>query len=686
MNDLSSSFNPANTRARRRIVQPPPARPQAPRAGAVAVQAAAASHACARGELACRAAWMRVVECGVAGVLALPRDLAAAAGNAAVILDAPSGMQYSAIAAEVDHALVRGVRAGSATALLLLAVIAEARFDSAALAASMADAARTLARDTPEAPVVARLHAALVLARQAPFAAGLQAVDGAGQDRDARAVLFATSLCFGAGAPLAALRQSVAQAHDAAVSAGLTAPVVASELAAWRMLLDALVTPGNRVAPDGEPASFCVSVNRLQLAYYSGDRHAACRAALAAAPLAGALAAPADLLCYHLFAVLALAGDAAPAHVQAARGHRAALDRAATACAANAGAMATLAAAALAGSDNVPGALRGYEAAATLADAHGQGWVAALAWELAAALCHQCGFGAAIPAYRRRALMAWHACGAHGRIAQLCQCWNDSCEGRVAEPGSVSGNGNGNRNFCGHEDEARRVARAGTVGELGVSIAHEVNQPLAAILLQAAAARRWLRRPVPDMEKALDAIEQIAVAGRRAGDIVRSVQDLARRHTSDLSVFAVDAALEEVLRLLSRSLRRHAVTAELALGVPHCQLHANRAQVQQVVINLVLNAIDALATVSDRPRKIVLTLRRLAPDTIDISVADNGPGVAPADRDHIFSALFSTKPNGTGVGLSISRAIAEAHGGHIAYRPQAPHGAVFSLVLGSVAA
>jgi len=108
--------------------------------------------------------------------------------------------------------------------------------------------------------------------------------------------------------------------------------------------------------------------------------------------------------------------------------------------------------------------------------------------------------------------------------------------------------------------------------------------------------------------------------------------------------------------------------------------------VQQVVINLVVNAIDALATVSDRPRKIVLTLRRLAPDTVDISVADNGPGVAPADREHIFSALFSTKPNGTGVGLSISRAIAEAHGGHIEYRPQAPHGAVFSLVLGSVAA
>ena len=111
------------------------------------------------------------------------------------------------------------------------------------------------------------------------------------------------------------------------------------------------------------------------------------------------------------------------------------------------------------------------------------------------------------------------------------------------------------------------------------------------------------------------------------------------------------------------------------------EIHANRAQVQQVVINLLLNAVDALATVEDRDREIVLSSRRLAPGTIEISVADNGPGVAPANREHIFNALFSTKANGTGVGLSISRAIAEAHGGHIAYRPRTPHGALFSLVL-----
>jgi len=226
----------------------------------------------------------------------------------------------------------------------------------------------------------------------------------------------------------------------------------------------------------------------------------------------------------------------------------------------------------------------------------------------------------------------------------------------------------------------------GTVGELGVSIAHEVNQPLAAILLQAAAARRWLRRPKPDLDKALAAIEQIALSGRRAGDIVRSVQGLAQRHANDLTVFAVDAALEEVLRLLSRSLRKHGITLELRLDLQDREIRANRAQVQQVVINLLLNAVDALATVEGRPRHIVLASRRLGSNGIGISVADNGPGVAPADREQIFSALFSTKVNGTGVGLSISRAIAEAHGGHIEYRQQLPHGAVFSLVLANLAA
>jgi signal transduction histidine kinase len=682
MNDFSPSFDATDVRPRRRLALAASARASAggrpsPRPGAVAVQAAAShAQACARGELACRAAWLHVRTLGVDGVLALGRDAGVcAAGDGAAI---PS---LAAIAAEVEHVLAHGLRAGSARALLLLAVLADARFDGLGSARAVADAAVALADAGPERDAVRRLHAALVLARDTPFEACLHAYGPAPGADQGPAVSLWTGLRFAGGVALPEILHGLEQA---------TGAEPCEEAVAGVAVLRALVLPQARAPRLGctlagaTSASFCTWTLRLQLAWFGGDRVAACRAALAAAPLAGPLAAPVDLLNFHLFGVLALAWDAAPSHHHALQWHRGELAAAAVRCGVNAGAMAALAGAvALASEGDVPGALRGYEAAAATAAVHGQTWVAALAWELAAALCQQCAFGTAVPAYRRRALMAWHACGAHGRIARLCQTWQHDSEPAPPAQDQYGAPGPGwpCAGLQDQQDEQRRVARAGTVGELGVTIAHEVNQPLAAILLQAAAARRWLRRPRPDLDKALEAIEQIAVSGRRAGDIVRSVQGLARRHSTGLTVFAVDAALEEVLRLLSGALRRHGVQVELALQLPGCRIHANRAQVQQVVINLLMNAIDALGPVADRERQVVLASGRLDADTIDISVADNGPGVSPLDRDHIFDALFSTKAHGTGVGLSISRAIAEAHGGQIAYRPRSPYGALFSLLL-----
>jgi len=668
MQDFSTALNPADTAARRRVVPTPPATRagSAMCPGAGAAQAAAVQD-CARGELACRAAWQQVCALGAAGLLALDRHAPAAA-------PAPDAMpSYGAIAADVMHALAHGVRPGSARALVLLAALASARFDAGQGARDVADAAVMLAADGEEAATVRRLHAALVMARHEPFAACLQALGPAGAE-DAPTALLRASLRCAAGAPLPETLETLEQAVK-----GKRNSVARAESAQRLALLRALVVPAAGAAALPPASSFGGWVLRLQLAWFGGHREDACQAALAAAPLADALAAPSILLGYHLFALLALAWDAAPRHGHALRWHRAELDSAAARCPANAGAMAALAGAVdRASAGDVAAALRGYEAAAGMAEGYGQAWLAALAWEQAAALCQQCGLKAALPAYRRRAMAAWHACGAHGRIARLCQGWQQEDTPEAGpEPAGPCGE---------QEDEARRVARAGTVGELGVSIAHEVNQPLAAILLQAAAARRWLRRPVPDLDKALEALEQIAVAGRRAGDIVRSVQGLAQRHASGMTVFPVDAALEETLRLLGGALKKHGVVAERSLGLSGCTIHANRPQLQQVVINLLLNAVDALANVEGRPRQVVLASRRLGPDAIEISVADNGPGVAPADRDRIFSALFSTKSNGTGVGLSISRAIAEAHGGHIEYRPRTPHGALFSLVLASGAA
>lgn len=663
MNEFFPAFTTADGRPRRRLVQAsrPAGGARLPmRPGAVAAQAAVSqAQAAARGEMACRAAWQHLRFLGVAGVLAMARNRAPAQVDGG--LPAPG-----AIAAEVGHALAHGLRPGSARAILLLAVLADARFDGAGAARALADAAVALAAPGPERDVVTRLHAALVLARRAPFAQCLQAFGAQLQTQD---VLRWSALRLGAGVALPEILQGLQSAQDSEEGA--------ARVAVLRALV--LPQPPHLALAPAPGTSFATWTQRLQLAWFSGDCAGACRAALAAAPLAGPLDAPADVLVFHLFGALALAWDAAPACRHALQWHRIELAGAAARVDANAGAMAALADAVAAASEgDVAAALRGYEAAAGKAAGHGQTWVTALAWELAAVLCRQSGLIAAMPAYRRRALMAWHACGAHGRIARLCQQWHQAEDAPVPAPGWPCGD---QQHQQDHQDEVRRLARVGTVGELGVTIAHEVNQPLAAILLQAAAARRWLRRPRPDLDRALEAIEQIAVSGRRAGDIVRSVQGLARRHSTGLTVFPVDAALEEALRLLGGALRKHDVRAHLALELPDCQIHANRAQVQQVVINLLMNAIDALVPVAGRAREIVLASRRIDAGTIEISVADNGPGVAPFDRDHIFDALFSTKPHGTGVGLSLSRAIAEAHGGHISYQPRLPHGALFALVL-----
>ena len=143
--------------------------------------------------------------------------------------------------------------------------------------------------------------------------------------------------------------------------------------------------------------------------------------------------------------------------------------------------------------------------------------------------------------------------------------------------------------------------------------------------------------------------------------------------------------LEETGRRMAQLLRalmvRQNVQLETRLQLAERQVHASRAQVQQVLINLLLNAIEALAAVSDRPRRIVLESASAGPGLVELRVRDNGPGIAPADRERIFDALYSTKPHGTGVGLSISRAIVRAHGGRIECVPAEPHGALFRVVL-----
>jgi signal transduction histidine kinase len=630
---------------------------------------------------ACRRAWQLLCDAGVptlAGAPALRADpfLADALQDAFNAGRLPGAL----IEAEIGRALLDGPGDATLLAGVLLAAVALDRFHGGRRALLLAEACALRAR-RPDAGRVAgavlRAHATLVLARRAPLrdAALLQAeacrIEAGRPDTLARNAVLWTGVRLLCGAPLTELLH-YAQAVRQAIPAGATSAATSqldSRLALFRVLAG---TAGEAHVPTVPPDAmqFGCWLGCLQTTWLRGQTDAA-RAALAAARrLVTPLTPPSELLRYHLFGVLTLARlRGMPGVTAELRAHRRALQAWARRAPDLAGAMALLALAAGQDAGGGARALAAYEGAAALARSNGQAWIAALAWEGAAGLCGRLGLAGALPGYRRLALDTWRDWGAHGRVRDLVQAWD-------AVPATLD------------HDQQTRAARAGTVGELGIAIAHEVNQPLAAILLHAAAARRWLRRGQPDTARALEALEQISACGRQAGDIVKSVRGLAKREGEAASTFALDGAVAEVAQLLRALMVRQNVQLETRLQLAERPIHASRAQIQQVLINLLLNAIEALATVSERPRRIVLESAPAGPALVELRVRDNGPGIAAADRERIFDALYSTKPHGTGVGLSISRAIALAHGGRIECVPAEPHGALFRVVLpvGSAAA
>jgi len=628
---------------------------------------------------ACRRAWQLLCDAGMPAMTDVPL-LPADPGLAGALQDAFNAgrLPGALIEAEIRRALLDGPRDATLLAAVLLAAVAldrshGGRFHGGRRAMRLAESCAVRARHDDARAVagaVLRAHATLILPRCGPLreAALLQAeacrLEAGHPDTLARNAVLWTGVRLLCGAPLAellhhadAVRQSVPPGNVSVATSQLD-----SRIALFRALADGARTPFVPTVP-ADAMQFGCWLGCLQATWLRGETDAA-RAALAAArQLVTPVTPPCELLPYHLFGALTLARlDHVQGATAALRAHRRALQAWARRAPDVAGAMALLALAAERDAAGAVRALTAYERAAAQARSAGQAWIAALAWEGAAGLCARHGLAGALPGYRKLALDGWRDWGAHGRVRDLMQAWD-------ATPAAPD------------HDQQTRAARAGTVGELGITIAHEVNQPLAAILLHAAAARRWLRRGEPDTARALEALEQITTCGRQAGDIVRSVRGLARREGEAASTFALDTAVGEVAQLLRALMVRQNVQLETRLLLAARQIHASRAQIQQVLINLLLNAIEALAGVSDRPRRIVLESVPAGPALVELRVRDNGPGIAPADRERIFDALYSTKPHGTGVGLSISRAIVEAHGGRIECTAAEPHGALFRVVL-----
>jgi PAS domain S-box-containing protein len=230
------------------------------------------------------------------------------------------------------------------------------------------------------------------------------------------------------------------------------------------------------------------------------------------------------------------------------------------------------------------------------------------------------------------------------------------------------------------QNELAHVTRMTTMGELAVSIAHEVNQPLMAVVTNAGACLRWLNGDPPDLAMARQAAERIVRDGHRAGDIITSLRNLARKSAPRLDRVCLDQVIPVVLDLLQGEFRRHGVVAKAELGDFRITIRGDSTQLQQVVLNLVMNAVEAMASAPASARRLTVSAEIRDGDAL-VTVADTGPGLGTDDPDRLFEAFFSTKTEGIGMGLSICRSIIEAHGGRIWASSNGARGGVFSFTL-----
>jgi PAS domain S-box-containing protein len=236
------------------------------------------------------------------------------------------------------------------------------------------------------------------------------------------------------------------------------------------------------------------------------------------------------------------------------------------------------------------------------------------------------------------------------------------------------------RRIAEAQERLDRAVRVTAMGELTVSIAHEVNQPLMAIVTNAATCLQWLTDDNLNVQRARQAAERIVRDGHRAGDVISSIRALAKKSQSEVSEVDINKVILEMLVLMRGELHRKGIVAETDLVMDACIL-GDRIQMQQVFLNLIMNGIEAITTGKLEPAGIRICTRLGELGYILVSVADTGIGLKPDDCEQIFEAFYTTKPDGIGMGLSICRSIIEAHGGRLWATPNLPLGSTFYFTL-----
>ena len=229
--------------------------------------------------------------------------------------------------------------------------------------------------------------------------------------------------------------------------------------------------------------------------------------------------------------------------------------------------------------------------------------------------------------------------------------------------------------------ELARVSRLTTLGELTASIAHEVGQPLGAMVASAGACTRWIAADPPAMAEARAALDNIVADGKRAREVIARVRALAKRQEPRKDWLDINHEVAEVLALTEHELRSHHIVLRTDLRGTLPRVAGDRVQLQQVLINLTVNAVEAMSAVHDRSRELTIVSRLDDPDAVLVEVRDSGNGLDAQRAEQVFEAFYTTKTEGIGIGLSISRSIIEAHGGRLWAAPNEPHGAIFRFSL-----